>query len=165
MKKSNRVKHWRLNVLVTYFDQISADRYRFDILQLIKHLSSIYKLDYAINEDHQFSPESDSSEQLAHKSITDFVYFRSNKDSLVDAKELRSIIGCMFHTKNSLFLGTVDICTQLYKVLPQYPFPIEFYRPLDYPFVEFHQGSQIIRYIFADEVMKVIEKEQDLRLN
>ena len=165
MKKSNRIKHWRLNLLVTYFTQTSSNCYRFDILQLLKHLSSLYKLDYAISVDHQFSSDSDSSEQFTHKSITDLVYFRSNKNSLVDAKELRSIIGCMFHTKHSLFYGTVDIYTQLYKVLTQYPFPNEFYRPLDYPFVEFHRGSQITLYIFADEVMKVIEKEQDFHLN
>ena len=165
MKKSNRIKRWRLNILVIYCDQMRANCYRFDILQVLKHLSSIYKLDYAISESHQFSSLPDSTEQSTDKSIADIVYFRSNENSRVDVKELRLVIGNMFRNVPSLFVEGVEICNQLYKVLPEYPFPKDFYRPLNYPYIEFHKGSQKTLYIYADEVMKVIEKEQDYPLN
>lgn len=165
MKKSNLIKRWRLNVLVNYYDPMSANCYRFDILQLLKHLSSIYRLDYAISESHQFPSLPNSPEQSADRSIADLVYFRSNENSRFDVKEFRSVIGSMFRRVPSQFVEGVEICTQLYKVLPEYPFPNDFYRPLDYPYVEFHKGSQKTLYIYVDEVMKVIEEEQNYPLN
>ncbi len=160
MEKSKRIKLWRLNVVVLYYDQMSSNCYRFDILQLLKHLSSIYRLDYAISKSHNFPSVPD-----ADKSIADLVYFRSNENTRVDAKELRSVIGCIFHRVPSQFNEGVEVFTQLYKFLPEYPFPNDFYRPLEYPYVEFHKGSKKTLYIYSDEVMKVIEEEQDYPLN
>ena len=165
MKKSNRVKRWRLNVLVIYYEPISANFYRFNIIQILKHLSSIYRLDYAISESHQFPLLSDSLEKSADKPIVDLVYFRSNENSRVDVKELRSLINSMFHRVPSQFVEGVEICTQLYKFLPEYPFPNDFFRPLEYPYIEFYNGSNKTVYICSNEVMKVIEEEQNYPLN
>ena len=152
--------------MVTYYDgQLSANCYRPDILELLRHLASIYKLDYAISEAHQFSFESDLTGQDIDTSIVDLAYFRSNDYSRIDKKEFRSTIDCMFRKVPSPFFEGVDVCTQLYKALSEYPFPNQFYRPLNYPYVEFHEGDQKTLYIFADEVMKVIEKEQNYLLN
>lgn len=165
MKKSNRINPWRLNLVVSYFDQYSADQYRFDIIQILKHLSSIYRLDYVISVVHPFPSVSDSTKPYSQESTADLVYFRSNKNSVIGIKDFRSVIGGIFRTGVWSSYGGVDIYTQIYKDLKQYPFPINFYRPVAYPFVEFHQGSQITQHIFADEVLKVIEKEQDFRMN
>jgi hypothetical protein len=165
MKKTNRIRHWRLNILVIYYGQLNANCYRVDILALLRHLASIYKLDYAISEAHQFPSESGLTGQDDDTSIVDLAYFRSNENSRVDKKEFRSVIDCMFGKVPSPFFEGVEICTQLYKALAEYPFPSDFFRPLRYPYVEIHKDSQKTLCIYADEVMKVIEDEQDFRLN
>ncbi|HET6558030.1 MAG TPA: hypothetical protein VFG54_11995 [Prolixibacteraceae bacterium] len=165
MKKSNRINPWRLNLVVSYFDQYKVDHYRFDILQILKHLSSIYRLDYVISVELLFPSVTDLTEPYFHESTADLIYFRSNKNSVIGVKEFRKIIGDIFRTGAWSSYGGVDIFIQVYKALKQYPFPSNFYRPVEYPFIEFHQGSKITRYNFADEVIKVIEKEQDFQMN
>jgi len=115
-----------------------------------------------ISVDYPFPSVSDLTKLPFHKSTADLVYFRSNKNSVIRVKEFRSVIGSIFRIGVWPTFGEVDIFFQTYNVLPQYPFPNDLYRPLlEYPFVEFYRGSQITRYIYADEVMNVIEKEQD----
>lgn len=165
MKKSKSIKRWRLNVVVSYNEPQLVNNYRTDILNLLKHLASIYRLDYAISEEHPFPAFSDSYDHTEHKIIADLIYFRSNDNSRVDKKKLKHLIGYMFDAVPSLFFEGVDIFSQLYKALPEYPFPKDFYRPLIYPLVEYYKDSTKTLYIHAGEVMKVIEKEQDYPLN
>ena len=126
MKKSNRIKRWQLNVIVDYFEQTNANSYRFNILELLKHLASIYSLDYAISVEHQFSSSTDSTEQSDDKYIFDLVYLRSNENSRIERKELRATIDCMFRRVPSQFFEGVDVGTQLYKALKDFPFPTDF---------------------------------------
>jgi hypothetical protein len=165
MKKSNRIKRWQLNVIVEYFAQTNANSYRFNILELLKHLASIYRLDYAISVEHQYSSNPDSYKQPDEKYIFDLVYFRSNENSRIEKKELRTTIDCMFRTVPSLFSEGVDVGTQLYKALKDFPFPTDFYRPLNYPWIEHHKGHQKKLLIYTDEVLKMIELEQDFPQN
>lgn len=165
MTKSNRIKHWQLNTIICYYEQEAADLYRFNLLELLKHLASIYKLDYAIRVDHQFSCEADSSEQPDHKSIFDLVYLRSNQYTRIQKKDFRETIDCMFRTVPSPFFEEVEVSTQDYKLLKAFPFPAEFYRPLAYPFAEHHIGSHKKLLIYADDALEAIEKEQDPGLN
>lgn len=74
---------------------------------------------------------------------------------------MRSVILCMFDKAPSLLREGVEVFHHFYRVLPQYPFPKDFYRPLTYPFVEHHKGDQISLCIFSEYLMKEIEKEQD----
>ncbi len=164
-KKSNRIKRWQLNVFVDYYRQENVNSYRFNILELLKHLASIYKLDYAISVDHPFPFDDNLSNQLVNKDIIDLIYFRSNKNTRIERKEFRKAIDSMFRKVPSIFYEGVDIGTQLYKVLKEFPFPTDFYRPLNYPWIEHHKDSQITLLIYADEVQKVIEEEQDYNLN
>ncbi len=157
-----RIKRWRLNILVIYYDQKRANNYRFNILQLLKNLSSIYRLDYAISEAHQFL---NLNEQTNDDNIADLVYFRSNEYSRLEVKELRLVISNIFRRVPSPFEEGVEICTQLNKVLPAYPFPKDFYRPLVFPYIEYHKGSEKKLYIYANEVMNIIEEEQAFPLN
>ena len=165
MKKSNRIKRWQLNVFVDYYGQKTVTSYRFTILELLKHLASIYRLDYAISVDHQFSFGSDSSEQLDDKDIIDLIYFRSNEYTRIERKDFRETIDSTFRKVPSMFYEGVDVGTQLYKALKDFPFPNDFYRPLDYPWIEHHKDSQKKLLIYADEVLKVIEEEQDYSKN
>lgn len=165
MKKSAYVKPWRANVLVLYHDPTYAGAYRFHILQALTSIASIYKLDYAVEQERQFPSFGDSTTPLPDKNIADLVYFRSNQLSRIARKDFRRAIDGMFGTVPSLFVEGVEICTQLYKLLPRFPFPDEFYRPLNYPYVEFHKGGQTVLYIYSDRLLTEIEREQDFPLN
>lgn len=165
MKKSNQTKRWQLNIVVDYYEPENSKLYRFNILELLKHLASIYKLDYAISVDHQFSNEENSSEQSDKKYIGDLIYFRSNEYTRIERKDLRETIDCMFRKVPSSFYEGVDVGTQLYKALKEFPFPTDFFRPLNYPWIEHHKDSKKKLLIYADEVLKVIEDEQNYPLN
>lgn len=165
MKKSNRIKRWRLNVGIDYCSTEKANSYRFNILELMKHLASIYGLDYALSVDHHISDDAGSVEQPGHKYIVDLVYFRSNEYTRIQKKDFRASIDCMFRKVPSTYFEGVEVWPQLYKALNDFPFPQEFYRPLNYPFVEHHQGCQKTLYIYADQLMKAIETEQDFPSN
>jgi len=165
MKKQNRKKRWQLNVILEYYGQMNANSYRFNILELLKHLASIYRLDYAISVEHLFSTDIELSGQSDDKFIYDLIYFRSNENSRIEKKELRDAIDCLFRRVPSPFFEGVAVMTQRYKVLKEYPFPTDFYRPLNYPWIEHHSDSQKKLLINANEVMKVIEDEQKYPLN
>ncbi|MEZ5106814.1 MAG: hypothetical protein R2757_20080 [Draconibacterium sp.] len=164
-RKSNRKKRWQLNVFVCYYGQENAKSYRFNILELLKHLASIYRLDYSITVDHQTSSDTDSSGQSDDTCIYDLIYFRSNENSRLEKKYFRETIDCTFRKVPSAFFEGVDIWTQLYKDLKNFPFPTDFYRPLNYPWIEHHTDSQKKLLIYADAYLTVIEEEQDYTLN
>ena len=165
MKQSNRMKNWQINILVDYYDLNKANSYRFNILELLKRLASIYRLDYSISVDHQFSCEFDSDEQFVGKDIVDLVYFRSNENSRIEKKDFRDTIDCIFRKVPSMFYEGVDVGAQLYKALKDYPFPADFYRPLNYPYIEHYEGSQKTTLIYLDAVEEALGEEQDFSLN
>ena len=158
-------KIWRQNISIIYFEGTNPDSYRDFILGLLKNLATLYRLDYAITLDYPFAAEVDSFGKNDHKDKSDLAYYRSNEHSQVSKKEFRSIVDCMFCKAPSWFSEGVEIWPQLYKFLKDFPFPTEFYRPLNYPWVEHHVGSQKKLLIYADEVMKVIEAGQDFPRN
>jgi hypothetical protein len=165
MNKSDKRKAWRINIVVDYFDSKSTNANRFYILELLKNLASIYKFDYAISKNHKFPPVPDFPEISVDQIHADLVYFRSNEYTRFERKEFRAIIDCMFSKIPSEFDEGFEIFPQLYKNLKDFPFPTEFYRPLNYPWIEHHNDSQKKLLIYADEVLKVIEEEQDFHLN
>lgn len=165
MKQSNRKKNWQINVVVDYYDLKKANSYRFNLLELLKQLASVYRLDYAISVDYQFSVDTDSDEQFSGKDIVDLVYFRSNENSRIEKKDFRATIDCIFRKVPSIFYEGVDVGTQLYKVLKDFPFPTDYYRPLNYPWVEHYEGSQMTTLVYLEAVEKVIEEEQNFSLN
>lgn len=164
-KKSNRIKRWQLNMVVDYYGEETAKLYRFNILELLKHIAAIYRLDYAISVNHEFSGDNDSTEQSDDKFFGDLIYFRSNEYTRIERKDLRQTIDSMFCKVPSVFYEGVDVFTQLYKALKDFPFPANFYRPLNYPWIEHHKSSEKKLLIYADEVLKVIEDEQNFPMN
>ena len=165
MSQSNRKKNWQINVVVDYYDLKKANSYRFNLLELLKQLASVYRLDYAISVDHQFSVDTDSDEQFSGKDIVDLVYFRSNENSRIEKKDFRATIDCIFRKVPSIFYEGVDVFPQLYKVLKDFPFPTDFYRPLNYPYIEHYEDSQKTTLIYLDAVEKALGEEQDFSLN
>jgi hypothetical protein len=165
MKKSNRIKRWQLNIFVCYYGQKNASSYRFNILEFLKHLASIHRLDYAISVDYKFSSDTDSSRQSGDTNIYDLIHLRSNDSSSLERKDFRAIIDCTFRKLPSPFYGGVEVWTQLYKDLKKFPFPTDFYRPLIYPYIEHHKASHKKLLVYTDRVLEMIEEEQDYSLN
>lgn len=164
MKKTTAKRKWRINLIVSYNDSKITEINRLSVLEFLKNLSSIYKLDYAISENHEFKFDKESENQL-NEMETDIFYFRSNANTRINIKELRTTINSLFPYTFAPYYDGVEFFTQLTKALKEYPFPKEFYRPLKYPYVEFYNGSEIKLMIPYNKVMKVIEKEQDFIMN
>jgi len=165
MRTKKSFKHWRMNVVALYYEEQLADLYRNFLLGMLKDLANIYWLDYAISLDHPFPAVDDSPPQTKHESRSDLFYFRSNENSRVDRKKLRSVIDGIFDNPISPSFLRVEVFHQVYKALPLYPFPKVFYRPVSYPFVERHEGNRIRLCLYSDPAMNLIEKEQDFPEN
>jgi len=164
MRKSETKRKWRINLVVSYNNSKIAEINRNSVLEFLKNLSSIYKLDYAISENHQFKYDKEFENEFREME-SDIFYFRSNANTKINAKELRTTINSLFPYSFEPYFDGVEFFTQLTKVLKQYPFPKEFYRPLKYPYVEFYDGSEMKLMIPYEKVMEVIEKEQDFTMN
>lgn len=164
MKKPATERKWRINLIVSYYNQKFAEINRFKVLEFLKNLSSIYKLDYAISENHQFKRSKEFADMLSEIE-SDIFYFRSNVNTQINAKELRMTINSLFPYTLTPYYDGVEFFIHPTKGLKEYPFPKEFYRPLKHPYVEFHKGSEKKLMIPYEEVIKVIEKEQDFTKN
>lgn len=140
MKKAK--KKFRLNIVIAYYGGANLNNYRPPLIEMIKHLAWLYELEYAISIEHLFPFEADSSELLQSNNIADLIYLRSTEKSQIEAKDLRKIIGDTFG-KSSLFHYGIEVCCQLYKALPEYPFPKEYIRPLNFPYVEYHNEEKV----------------------
>lgn len=141
-----------------------AEINRNSVLEFLKSLSSIYKLDYAISEKYQFIYDKEFKNE-SHEIESDIFYFRSNRNTQISSKELRTTINSLFPYSFAAYYDGVEFFTQLTKVLKEYPFPKEFYRPLKYPYAEFYDGSEMKMMVSYEKVMEVIEKEQDFTMN
>jgi len=164
MRKSETKRKWRVNLVVSYNDSKIAEINRNSVLEFLKNLSSIYKLDFAISENHQFKYDKEFENEFREME-SDIFYFRSNKNSRINSKELRTTINSLFPYSFAPYYDRVEIFTQLTKVLKEYPFPKEFYRPLKYPYVEFYNGSEMKLMVTYEKVMEMIEKEQNCTMN
>jgi len=164
MRKSGTKRKWRINLIVSYNNSKIAEINRKSVLEFLKNLSSIYKLDYAISENHQFKYDKEFENEFREME-SDIFYFRSNTNTQINTKELRTTINSLFPYSFAPYYDGVEFFTQLTKVLKEYPFPKEFYRPQKYPYVEFYNGSEMKLMIPYEKVMEVIEKEQNFTLN
>lgn len=137
-------KKWRVNVFISYMHETAnPNTYGLAIHSILEHLAWLYELDYAIDCDYQFdSDEEPHEEELNKKVVIDIFYFRTTEYTRISAKEFRQLIGHVFD-RSRLFSEGVEVGTIFQKLLGRYPFPDEFYRPLRFPMVEHHKGSQI----------------------
>jgi len=164
MRKSEIKRKWRINLIVSYNNSKIAKINRNGVLEFLKNLSSIYKIDYAISENHQFKYDKKIENEFRKKE-SDIFYFRSNTNTRINAKELRTTINSLFSYPFAPYYYGVEFFTQLTKVLKEYPFPKEFYRPLKYPYVEFYNGSELKLMVPYEKGMEMIEKEQGFTMN
>lgn len=141
-------KKFKLNVIVSYSKNVNSNNYRNPILTILKNFAWLYKLDYNIDVNTQAFGDIESD----FYSENDLIYFRSTDQTQIDLKKFQKIISEVF--VYNPFLGGVEVGYQLQKALREYPFPKDFYRPLNYPYIEVHKGNQSELIIFEDDWKK-----------
>lgn len=143
-------KYFRINVLVSYFEGVNINQYRQPILSILTNLAWLYRLEYAISTSHDFGLTSGDA---------DLIYFRSTKETRISKKELDSLIYNVFRDVPSFLHEGVEVGRQLYKVLPQYPFPDEYCKPLNYPYTEVHNGKEVTLCVAAEALQNLLDEE------
>ena len=120
MKNAN-IKKWRVNYVVTYHSSHLADIYRTPILDTLKHIAFLRKIECKIKLEYSFADgEGLSRQELLKDTIDDLVYFRSTSQTEISCKEFRQLIDHIF---DNYQLGIVEVGSQLLYSLPKYPFP------------------------------------------
>lgn len=147
-------KSFRINVVVSYLERVNTNQFRAPIIGILTNLAWLYHLEYAISINHNFDYD---------KGEADLVYFRSTKNTKIHKKELNKIIANVFHNGLSFFDEGVEVFCQMYKFLPQYSFPSLYYRPLTYPYVELHNGSEITLCIPERDFQKLLKDVESSR--
>ena len=146
-------KNFRINVLVSYTEHVNINQYRQPILNILTNLAWLYRLEYAISTSQNFG---------LYKVDADLIYFRSTKETKISKKELDTLIYDVFRNGLSFFYEGVEVGRQLYKLLPQYPFPDEYCKPLNYPYTEVHNGKKVTLCV-AVEALQNLLNEEDLQ--
>lgn len=155
-------KKWRVNLSISYLLEIADQQtYGMPIHSILEHLAWLYKLDYAITTEYQlpFVVETQKKE-LLEKYEFDIFHFRSTEKTRISSKDFRQLIDNVF-LRSRLFSEGVEVDIIMQKFQSQYPFPEEFYRPLQFPFVEHHMGSQISLKMQNAALELVFQEEKD----
>lgn len=130
-------KSFRLNVTVSYSKGVSLIAQRHLTHSVLKNFAWLYRLDFFIDEDTKVFGDIES----VLYQTTDFVYFKSNEETKIDFKALKTIINQVF-SYNDILLGGTEVFCQTQSVSREFPFPKDFYRALNYPYIEEHKGNQ-----------------------
>jgi hypothetical protein len=131
-------KKFRLNVFVCYPKDVNINNYQNPIHNILTNFAWLYRLDYSIDLDTKLF--ADALESNSYYSSTDILYFRSTDESDIELKAFQKLIKEVF--KYNSKMGGVEVFYQIQKALKDYPFPHNFIRPLNYPYLEvFENGN------------------------
>jgi len=136
-KKRKSPQKFRLNITIVYYSNDAIQSFRKLLFDYFGNTSSILKLDFATSENIQVICEPDSN-FVHNRYVIDMIYLRSSNQSWICRKELCEIVSTL-HNQSKLYLQGVDICYQLQKMHKLYPFPSDFVRHLNYPYLEIHK--------------------------
>ena len=138
-------RKWRLNYTVMYMNSKEAIAKREFVHNILISAATLRKIDYAIDVDTPTPDElRNSPSKPLRELVVDRVYFRSSPKSLSSIGEFRSLIDGLFRGFGILLCGdSFEVFSQPQRVLSSYPFPKEFCRPLEYPYVEYHNGTEV----------------------
>lgn len=146
-KKSFR--KWKLNYVIQYIDESSANRYRPLVLGVLESVAALRRIDYAIEEEYPFQSVSSEYQDIQPlDTCSDLVHFRSSKDSLTSIKEFRKLMELLFdgHSVYGLYEKGMPFSAypQTLDGLSKFPFPEDdFYHPLEYPCLECHNNGVV----------------------
>ena len=123
MNKKPKFK-WRVNYVVSYEKPVYADQYREICLQTLKNVALLNRIDFAIKVAYPFPYEKHFENSKDQEEFSaDLVYFRASHLTKLGAREFRRLIDSIFQGFG--FLDPVDVFSQDYKSVKNYPFPKE----------------------------------------
>lgn len=161
--KSNR--KYRLNIIITYYEGFDPTNYRTPLIQIFQNIAWLHKLDFATSIEHQFVLDDGLQLSATHsKAVDDIVYLRQSSETRISIKDLRHLIDSLFDLSFLPCLG-VEVGYQLQKALGKYPFPKNFLRFLNYPYVEVYKGNHSSLAVFSEAVLPIFGEEQNPSLN
>lgn len=144
--RKQKNKGFTINVLINYDETVNISNYREPLHAIFLNLSWLHGLDYSIDSN---TLTFDKVRTEINTTI-DVVYLRSGINTNLTLKEIKEIIDLMvFKSIANIFSG-VAIFYQTQVGSKGYPFPNEFYRPLNYPYVEFHKGYEKELLVYKD---------------
>jgi len=161
------LRRWRLNYVITYINSDCANRYRPLILNTLANIAIIHRIDYAIEHEYPIYDEirNELSKPL-QGILADVIYFRASRNSLSSITDFRRLVDLIFQDYDITWRGTpYEVKCQIQKFLPQYPFPEEFCRPKDYPYLEYHKDGQARIVVPASTVEQVVDEMEKEKLN
>ena len=163
-KKTSR--KWRLNYVIVYSDAQKADIFRNFVHNATITAATLRKIDYAIEADtRRFDKTPFDADSLYRDSVTDLVYFRSSSDSLSSVKEFRVIVDSLFRNYYISYNIHFEVFAQISKALKEFPFPKEFWRPLTFPYMEYHSGKKSTLCIPKSTLVNLLVDEIDSKRN
>lgn len=160
MERNSKKKIWRVNIVADYQGEKTHVSYRNTIVSIVYNIARLHKLDIAITYGHPISDETGSdTPQNPEQSVSDLFYLRSTSQSYVQRKTFQKMIEDIF--RGNEFYYPVFVFCMYQKNNKKYPFPSDFERPLEYPFVELHSGSQTSLYIESEFLQEALQMERD----
>lgn len=140
-------------MLVSYSANVNINNYQNPIHSILKNFAWLYRLDYHIDSDTKVFDNIDVDSSFY--SSSDIIYFRSNDESNIDLKGFQKIIKDVFAYSNP-FISGVEVLYQIQKYLNEYPFPNNFIRPLNYPYLEVFENGKSEVYIPEDDLKDLL---------
>ncbi len=131
-------KSFRLNVILGTPKDLRPNARRDLLLDTLKRIAFLYHLDYAIDERTPIFDDIEKSDVFD----TDLIYLRSTDDCRWSLKVVQSVIKLLAEYESPLIEG-MQLFYQNQQITRKYPFPNIFYRPLNYPFVEYHKDGHM----------------------
>ncbi|MDQ1164608.1 hypothetical protein [Flavobacterium sp. SORGH_AS_0622] len=159
MKK--KMKKFRLNVIISYPKDVNIYSYRNPIHDILTNFAWLYNLEYSIDPSTKLFThliEADS-----YYADPDIIYFRSTGESAIELKAFQKLIKDVF-TYNPK-MGGVEVGYQLQKVLKNYPFPLSYIKPLNYPYLEVFENGRGNIMIPEAELHQLIDLTEEKSTN
>ena len=123
MKKVEKSKIWRVNVLAVYWNEGLTRLNRPRIHELLSNLACLYRLEFSITSEFQPHGAIGFDEQPNSQNKYDLLYFRSTSLSPISAQDFRAIVNSVFSKGYNPFVDGIEVGTMKVNLLPHYPFP------------------------------------------
>ena len=139
-----------------------ANAFRHFVHDVLISAAILRRIDYMIEVDTSIMDEvRDKLGEPLRNIVSDIVYFRSSSRSLCSVKEFRLIIDNLFYGYDLVWYGDYfAVNSMMQKFLREYPFPKEFYRPLSYPYVEYHNGKEKTLCVTKKSLENLLNQEE-----
>lgn len=167
MKCFKHSPKWKLNYIIVYRNIDSAKWHRHLIHDALVSVALLQKIDFAFDEDFPFFDESQyKADPTLKELVVDIAYFRSNINSHSGIKAFRQIVDGLFYGYDIVLEDSpFHVYSMGTKYMSEYPFPQDFERPLNYPYVEHHEGKETTLCVTAASYDNLLNEENNKDLN